>query len=118
MSKFILNVIQIRSKVSLYFRFVLEWGSIGSSPWNDIIFIEDMHLVLPALSLSFLNADILIMVNQVRLMMFLLKMVDYSMTVLSLSTWSYHCWVGWGGWMLWWPLCYMILESAHGPLAP
>ena len=46
----------------------------------------DMHLVLPALNLSTLNAGILIMMHQVRSMMFLLNMVDYSMSFLSLST--------------------------------
>ena len=35
--------------------------------------------------MSTLNAGVLIMVNQVRLMMFLLKMVDYSMSFLSLT---------------------------------
>ena len=44
--------------------------------------IGDLHLVLPALNLSILDADILIMVQQVRLMMFLLNMVDYPMSFL------------------------------------
>ena len=39
----------------------------------------DLHLILPALNLSTLNASILIMMQQVRLIMFSLKMVDYSM---------------------------------------
>ena len=46
----------------------------------------DMHLVLPALKLSTLNAGILIMMHQVRLMMFSLNMVDYSMSFLLLSS--------------------------------
>ena len=46
----------------------------------------DLHLVLPALNLSTLNAGILIIMQQVRLMMFSLNMVDYSMSFLSLST--------------------------------
>ena len=46
----------------------------------------DLHLVLPALKLSTLEAGILIMVQQVRLMMFSLTMVDYSMSFLLLST--------------------------------
>ena len=50
------------------------------------IFMGDVHLVLLVLNLSTLNAGILIMVHQVRLMMFLLKMVDYSMSFLLLST--------------------------------
>ena len=37
----------------------------------------DLHLVLPALNLSNPDAGILIMVHQVRLMMFSLNMVDY-----------------------------------------
>ena len=46
----------------------------------------DLHLVLPALNLSTLNAGILIMMQQVRLMMFSLNMVDYSTPFLLLST--------------------------------
>ena len=46
----------------------------------------DMHIVLPALNLSTLNAGILMMMQQVRLMMFSLNMVDYSMSFLLLST--------------------------------
>ena len=44
----------------------------------------DLHLVLPALNLSTLNAGILIMMQKVRLMMFSLNMVDYSMSFLLL----------------------------------
>ena len=40
----------------------------------------DLHLVLPALNLSTLNAGFSIMMQQVRLMMFSLNMVDYSMS--------------------------------------
>ena len=46
----------------------------------------DLQLVLPALNLSNLDAGILIMVQQVRLMMFLLNMVDYFMSFIQLST--------------------------------
>ena len=46
----------------------------------------DLHLVLPALNLSTLNAGILIMVLQVRMNMLSLNMVDYSMPFLLLST--------------------------------
>ena len=45
-----------------------------------------MHLVLPALNLSTLNAGILIMMQQERLMMFSLNMVDYSMSFRLLAT--------------------------------
>ena len=45
----------------------------------------DLHLVLPALNLSTLNAGILIMMHQARLIMFSLNMVDYSMHVLPLA---------------------------------
>ena len=41
-------------------------------------------LLAPKISMS--SPGILKMVHQVRLMMFLLKMVDYSMSFLSLST--------------------------------
>ena len=47
-----------------------------------------MHLVLPALYLSTPDASILIMVEQVRLMMLSLKMVDYS-PLTALSTWIF-----------------------------
>ena len=43
-----------------------------------------VDLVLPELNLSTLDAGILIIVQQVRLMMFSLNMVDYSMSILSL----------------------------------
>ena len=46
----------------------------------------DMHMVLPALNLSTLNSGILVMMHQLRLMMFSLNMVDYSMSFLLLST--------------------------------
>ena len=56
----------------------------------------DMHLVLPALNLSTLNAGILIMMQQERLMIFSLNMVDYSMSFLLLSTWNFFCWTSGG----------------------
>ena len=56
----------------------------------------DLHLVLPALNLSSLNAGILIMMHQVRLIMFSLNMVDYSLTFLLLSTWDFFCWTSRG----------------------
>ena len=74
-------------------------GSIRSSPryglstpyrftiWNSarlfhhVLFnMGDLHLVLPALKLSTLNSGILIMMQQVRLMMSALNMVEYSMS--------------------------------------
>ena len=55
--------------------------------FNIVLFnMGDLHLVLPALNLSTLNAGILIMMQQVRLTMFSLNMVDYSMSFLALST--------------------------------
>ena len=93
----------------------------------------DLHFVLPALNLSTLNAGILIMMQQVRLMMFSLNMVDYSMSFLLLI---FFCWtsrghsepfllfdflcgtlpsclkvLGWGG-----VVAHEILMSAQGPL--
>ena len=50
------------------------------------IYMGDLHLVLPALNLSTLDAGILIMVQYVRLMMFSLNIVDYPMSFLLLST--------------------------------
>ena len=49
-------------------------------------YLGDLYLVHPALYLSILDADILIMVQQLSLMMFFLNMVDYSMSFLLLST--------------------------------
>ena len=46
----------------------------------------DLYLVLPALKFSTVDAGILIMVQQVRMMMFSLNMVDYSLSFLLLST--------------------------------
>ena len=82
---------------------ILDRGSIRSSPRDGLstpyrltirnsanlflIVIFNMgvlHLVLPVLNLSTLNAGILMM-QQVRLMMLSLNMVDYSMSFLSLS---------------------------------
>ena len=54
-----------------------------------MFYMGDLYLVLPALKLSTLDAGILIMVQQVRMMMFSLNMVDYSMSFLSLSTWFF-----------------------------
>ena len=52
--------------------------------FHHVLFsMGDMHLVLPALNLSTLNAGILIMMQQVRLMMFSLNMVDYCMSFLQ-----------------------------------
>ena len=46
----------------------------------------DLYLALPVLNLSTLNAGILMMVQQVRSMMFTLNMEDYSMSFLLLSS--------------------------------
>ena len=95
-------------------------------------------LVLPALNLSILDAGILIMVQQVRLMMFSLNMVDYPMTFLLLSTWDFFWWTSRGdhskmfllfefccgtppsclkvrGWVVGGWVAYCILVSAPGP---
>ena len=48
------------------------------------IFIVDVYLVLPALNFFTLNTGILIMVHLVRLRIFSLKMVEYSISLLSL----------------------------------
>ena len=65
--------------------------------FNIVLFNKgDLHLVLPALNLSTLNTDILIMMQQVKLMMFSLNIVDYSMSFLSLSTRDFFAGqVGW-----------------------
>ena len=53
-------------------------------------------MVLPALNLSNMNAGILIMMQQVRLMMFSLNTVDYSMSFLLLSTQNFFGWTSGG----------------------
>ena len=47
------------------------------------MYIGDLRLVLPALNLSFLDAGILIMVQEARLIMFSLDMMDCHMSFLS-----------------------------------
>ena len=72
----------------------LDLGSIRSSqryglstPYRlTIRNMGDLHMVLPAQNLSSLNVDILIIMQQVRLMMFSLNMLDYSMSFFLLST--------------------------------
>ena len=123
----------------------LDLGSIRSSPRDGLTTpcrliirnMGDLHIVLPALNLSNLNAGILMMMQQVRLMMFSLNMVDYSMSFLLLSTWVF-CWTSRGDhskpfllfdfWCRTLPSClkvigwvvvvvaYEILVSAQGPL--
>ena len=60
------------------------------------LYMGDLHVVLPALKLSNMNAGILIMMQQVRLMMFSLNTVDYSMSFLLLSTQNFFCWTSRG----------------------
>ena len=93
----------------------LDLGSIRSSPryglstpysltirnsarlFHHVLFnMGVLHVVLPALNLSTLNAGILIMMQQLRLMMFSLNMVDYSMSFLLLSTQIFFCWTSGG----------------------
>ena len=76
-------------------------------------------MVLPALNLSTLNAGILIMMQQVRLMMFSLNTVDYSMSFLLLSTQNFFLLDKW--WdhsepFLLFEMAHEILVSAKGPL--
>ena len=53
-------------------------------------------MVLPAMNLSTLFVGILITVQQVRLMMFSLNMVDYSMSFLLMSNLFYFLADKWG----------------------
>ena len=57
----------------------------GQAWFKDSKQMGDLHLVLPALNLSNLDAGILMMMKQVRLMMFSLNMVNYTMSFLLLS---------------------------------
>ena len=65
--------------------------------FHHVLFnMGDLHLVLPALNLYTLNAGILIMMQQVRLMMFSLNMWDYPSLMLKRGR------VGWwGGVVIW-----------------
>ena len=75
-------------KPKVWFKYSL-WIDLRNSAglFHHVLFyMGDLNLVLPALNLSTLEAGILIMVQQVRMMMFSLKMVDYSMPFLLLST--------------------------------
>ena len=63
--------------------------TVGNSArlFNIVLFnMGDLHLVLPALNLSTMNAGILILMQHVKLIMFSLNMVDYSTPFLLLST--------------------------------
>ena len=53
---------------------------------STMFYMGHLHLVLPALNLSSLDAGILILVQQVRMMMLSLNLVDYSISFLLLST--------------------------------
>ena len=55
--------------------------------FHHVLFnMGDLHLVLPALNLSSLNAGISKLMKQIRFILFSLNMVDYFMSFLSLST--------------------------------
>ena len=54
--------------------------------YHVLVYMGDLHLVNPAMTLSILDTDILIMVQQVSLMMFSLNTLDYHMSLLLLST--------------------------------
>ena len=58
---------------------ILDFGLVTKSyqlppTHHDLIYMGDLHVVLPALNLSTLDAGILIKLQQVRLMMFSLNM--------------------------------------------
>ena len=62
-----------------------------STPWTGLshhflIYMGDLHFFLPLLNLNTLDASILIMVQQVRMMMFSQNVLEYFMSFLSLST--------------------------------
>ena len=61
-----------------------------------LINIGNLHLVLPALNLFTLNVGILIMMQQVRLMMFSLNMVDYSHVLPLAVHQRFFCWTSRG----------------------
>ena len=63
---------------------------------NILVYMEDLHLVIPSLNLCILDAGILKMVQQVSLKMCSLSMVDYPMSFLSLSTWNVFGWTSRG----------------------
>ena len=49
--------------------------------YHVLVYMGDLHLVNPAMTLSILDTDILIMVQQVSLMMFSLNTLDYPMSL-------------------------------------
>ena len=61
-----------------------------------LVNMGDLNWVHPAMNLSILDAGILIMVQQVRLIMFSLKIVNYPMSFLSLSTCNFIWWTSRG----------------------
>ena len=62
-----------------------QWGEwVGFGGW-----VKWVGWLAPKVKVFVSAPDILIMVYQIRLMMFLLKMVDYSMSFLLLSTWIF-----------------------------
>ena len=75
-------------KPKAWFKYSLYFTNRNSAGLfhHVLICMGDLYLVLPALNLSTLDDGILIMVQQERMMMFSLNMVDYSVSFLSLST--------------------------------
>ena len=86
----------------------LYYGTDGLDLFHHVLFnMGDLHLVLPALNLSTLNAGNLIIMQQVRLMMFSLNMVEYSILPLTVHL-RFFCWTS--------RVAHKILVSAQGPL--
>ena len=80
------GVDKVKPKVWFKYSFQITNRNIARLFHHVLICMGDLHLVLPALNLSTLDDGILIMVQQERMMMFSLNMVDYSVSFLSLST--------------------------------
>ena len=80
---------------------MLNCSTMFFSTWETCIWSFLHRICLP----WSLNAGNLIMLQQVRLMMFWLNMADYSMSSLLLSTWFFPSFIlksyGWGG-VGWW----------------
>ena len=79
------GVNKVKPKRWFKYSLQIDYGLVGLFH-NVLVYMGDLHLVLPSLNLCILDAGILIMVQQVSLMMFSLNMVEYHMSFLSLST--------------------------------
>ena len=71
------GVDKVKTMKGFVYVLLIDWLRYSAGLTHHVlIYMGDLHLVLPAMSLPSLDAGILMMVQQVRLMMFSLNMVD------------------------------------------